>query len=92
MKKGKLLTGLLIGAAAGAVVGILLAPAKGEETRKKIAKKTNDLGENLKTRFNNVVDKLMEKVESTKGDAESSLSFAKTKAFEKLDEIEKSIS
>ena len=35
MSKGKLLLGVLAGVAAGALLGILMAPDKGSETRKK---------------------------------------------------------
>ena len=37
MSTGKVITGIVAGMAAGAVLGILLAPDKGSETRKKIA-------------------------------------------------------
>jgi gas vesicle protein len=43
MNSGKFATGFLIGAAAGAVLGILFAPAKGSDTRHTIAKKSTDL-------------------------------------------------
>ena len=48
MSAGKLLSGLLLGAAAGAVLGILFAPEKGTETRKKLSKKGQDLKTVLK--------------------------------------------
>ena len=44
----KIVTGVLAGAAAGALTGILLAPDSGKNTRKKIVEGTNDLVDNLK--------------------------------------------
>ena len=51
----RLLTGIL----AGLVVGILLAPEKGSETRRKIA----DKGIDLKNKFNDFVDELSSEAE-----------------------------
>lgn len=50
MAKGKMLLGLLAGAAAGAVAGILLAPGKGSETRKNLSKRGRDTVDNLKVK------------------------------------------
>lgn len=59
----KILLGFLFGAAVGGALGILLAPDKGSETRKRIVEKGNDLGDSLsgfsdtvKDKFNDVVD------------------------------------
>ena len=42
MNTGKVLLGLIAGFAAGASLGIILAPAKGSETRKMFTRKRND--------------------------------------------------
>ncbi|WP_317896753.1 YtxH domain-containing protein [Aurantibacillus circumpalustris] len=56
---GKIIGGVIIGLAAGAALGILLAPDKGSETRKKINTGAKELADNLK-------DKVMEGVDSIK--------------------------
>ena len=65
----KFITGLLIGAAAGAVLGILFAPAKGSETRKNLTKKGEDLKENIA----GLKNKLSEKYREIRKQAESVL-------------------
>ena len=54
MKVNKIALGVLGGIAAGAVAGILFAPAKGTETRKKILQKGNDYAGDLKDKFENL--------------------------------------
>lgn len=60
---GKVVVGILAGAAAGAILGILFAPDKGSETRKKIAKKSNDLKEDVKGKFTDFLENVKEKIE-----------------------------
>ena len=54
MKVNKIALGVLGGIAAGAVAGILFAPAKGTDTRKKILQKGNDYAGDLKDKFENL--------------------------------------
>jgi gas vesicle protein len=66
---GKTIGALLLGAAIGAVVGVLLAPDKGSETRKKLFEGAKDLTNDLKE---NAI-KFKEKVESFGETAENEL-------------------
>jgi gas vesicle protein len=59
----KILLGFIAGAAIGGALGILLAPDKGSETRRRISEKGSeigdsivDIGETVKEKFNDVVD------------------------------------
>lgn len=61
MKTSKVVVGLIGGLAAGAVLGILFAPDKGSNTRKKIAKKSNGMKENLKDNFNDFLSNVEDK-------------------------------
>lgn len=55
---GKVVTALLAGLAAGAVLGVLFAPEKGSETRDKINDSLADLGDALKERAEEQMDQL----------------------------------
>jgi len=66
MGSGKLLAGVLAGAAAGAVLGILFAPDKGTETRRKIAEKGTGLADSVKNKVNEYSDVISEKYDAVK--------------------------
>ena len=71
MNSGKLIGALLIGAAAGALLGVLFAPDKGSATRAKISDKTGELTNSLKNKFNALV-----------GEAKAETKIAKERANE----------
>jgi gas vesicle protein len=65
MNTGKVVLGVLAGVAAGALLSVLFAPAKGSDTRKKIAKKGEDFTDGLKEKFNEILESISEKFEKT---------------------------
>jgi len=66
---GKVIGAIFLGAAIGGALGILFAPDKGSETRKKISKKGNDLTDAVKEKFDAIVDKFKKEVEDVKDQA-----------------------
>lgn len=68
MGTGKVVLGVVAGAAAGALLGILFAPEKGSVTRRNIALKSDEYTQNLKGKFNDFVDTITEKFEKVKAE------------------------
>ena len=66
MGSGKVLSSVLAGAAAGAILGILFAPDKGTETRRKIAERGSDLADSVKGKVSEYGDALSEKYDSVR--------------------------
>lgn len=66
MSSGKVVLGLLAGIAAGAVAGLLFAPAKGKDTRKKITKKGKNYEKKLKKKFSKNIDMASKKFDKIK--------------------------
>ena len=69
MSTGKVLLGVLAGVAAGALVGILFAPDRGSETRKKVAQKGKDLVGELEETLTTFLAEVTVKFESALKDA-----------------------
>jgi gas vesicle protein len=63
MSTSKLVSGILVGAAAGAVLGLLFAPDKGCETRKKIRQGADDLVNNLKNKVGTLKQTMTDRYE-----------------------------
>ena len=76
----KILSGVLIGAAAGAIIGVLFAPDRGSETRRKISEKGNDLTDALKNKFNDFVDSVSEKFQGAREKASEMVDRGRDKA------------
>lgn len=92
MNSGKLTTGVLLGAAAGAILGVLLAPDKGSETRKKISKTSTDLKDSLKGKFTSMAEDLSSKYDEVLGNAENLVENGKEQTNKMKNKLEGSMS
>ncbi|MFP4095082.1 MAG: YtxH domain-containing protein [Cyclobacteriaceae bacterium] len=55
---GKIVTALLLGAAVGAIAGLLLAPESGKKTRRKISSTADDLIDELEDAWEDSAEKI----------------------------------
>ena len=62
----KVIVSVLAGAAAGAILGILFAPDKGSETRRKISKTSSDAVNDVKSKIAHLLDGVADKFEDVK--------------------------
>jgi gas vesicle protein len=66
MSSGKVLLGVLAGMAVGAALGVLFAPDKGWNTRKRISKKGEDFTDDLGDKFEEFLDSISVKMDEVR--------------------------
>lgn len=68
-KAGSVFASLLLGGIIGGTLGILFAPAKGRETRKKLSRMPDEaeaMTDSLKEKFNSLMEQIKKDVETAK--------------------------
>ena len=86
MSVSRFLGGFVVGAAIGAIAGILLAPKSGEETRKMLAESAQDMvrradetAKQIQSKADDAVSELQKKGEEIKGKLQDLISRQKNK-------------
>lgn len=87
MKNSDVVVGILGGLAVGAILGVLFAPDKGSNTRRKIAEKETDLKDNLKGNFNDFVASIEDQYSNFTSNAEDVIEEGKSKLERMSNEI-----
>lgn len=85
MSTKKVIIGVLSGTLAGLAVGLLYAPAKGEDTRQKIV----DSADELKNKLSETADEWKAKLADTAEDWKAKFKRLKGQAADELDELQK---
>jgi len=87
MGRGNVILGILGGVAVGALLGVLLAPDKGERTRKKILRKGEDYVDAMKDKLDDFVEDMNQKMEGMAKEATNALRRNKVRANAMVDEV-----
>jgi gas vesicle protein len=92
MSNSKTLLGFVAGAAVGALAGILFAPDKGSETRRKIKSRSGELADSVKHKFNDFIDGVKHIYSSAEDGAEEFTDKAKAKVTTAKNEVKNTLS
>ncbi|HZK68419.1 MAG TPA: YtxH domain-containing protein [Paludibacter sp.] len=87
MSTAKVVLGVVAGAATGALLGVLFAPAKGAVTRRTIVRKGERQVDDLKDKFNDFIDNITQKFDKVK---EEVVDFAED-AMSSVEDVEKEV-
>lgn len=69
MRTGKIALGVISGVVAGAALGMLFAPKKGADTRRRIADRSNEYVSGTRTKINDLMNDVSHKFDSVKNKA-----------------------
>lgn len=84
MSTGKIVLGVLAGIAAGTAIGVLIAPDKGANTRRKIKQSGADFADEVKGNVSSAVDNITHKFARYKGDVKEKLDQGVTRVVDEI--------
>jgi len=90
MSSGKFLSGLIAGVAVGAALGILFAPDKGANTRRKISKKGENYLDDFKSKLEDLLAEATNELELAKNAAENFVKKGKDKLVDVKNDLKNS--
>jgi len=79
MKSGKVILSVLIGTTAGALMGMLFAPQKGADARKKITKTGKEYADTITKKFEKTLDGITKNINKVKADVSEFAHHARAK-------------
>ena len=80
MNNGKVMLGIMAGLASGALLGVLFAPDRGKDTRRRLGRKGDNYVKELGDKIDNLIDDVSKKYEHAKDEASAANSMRKSKA------------
>lgn len=92
MKNSKVVAGILTGVTAGVLLGILFAPHSGKRTRREIALKGNGVKDDVKGKFDQILNTINNKYEMVLKEAGNIVDNGKAKYNVSKEEIKNIIS
>lgn len=91
MKSAKIILSALAGVAIGIQIGLLIAPEKGEDTRKRLSKKGEDYLKDLNSQLNTVMHGVHEKMDKLNKNIASVAEETKARSNELLSQAKEKI-
>jgi gas vesicle protein len=77
MSTSKTVAGVLVGIGIGTLIGILFAPDKGSQTRKKILNKGQGFADDLKDKLENIYNEAIDKYDTFVDETEEAIDIRK---------------